>query len=83
MPVLTTSRLVKMRQYCAKKVSTVNYDKPQANTALQSIEDWFEANKGSLSTAINTATSPFVFTTARKKALIASWLLEKFNIEDA
>jgi hypothetical protein len=81
MAVLTAQQLVEIRKKVAAKHLEVPWTKPTINAALQGIEDWFEGNKGNLSTAINTASSPFVFTAAQKKFLIAYWLFQKARRE--
>lgn len=83
MATLSAGQLTECRQGISKEGVPVNYSKTQANLALQAIEDWFEANKASVSSAINAATSPFVFTTAQKKKLFAYWALKKYDIERA
>lgn len=81
MAVLTAEQLAKIRRGVAQQFATQNWDKPQINAALQAIEDWFELNKASGVTAVNTATAPFVFTGPQKKELFAYWLLHKFGEE--
>lgn len=78
--ILTQEELTQIRQECATKVA-VNYTKPQINAAAQAVEDWFEANRSAISTAINTATAPLVFTAAQKKVIVVHWLISKFNRE--
>ena len=79
MAILTPEELVEVRRECA--VGIVTWDKATINIALQAVEDWFEANRVSLASTINTATSPFVFTNAQKKKIIAYWLRQKFRKE--
>lgn len=81
MATLTTTVLAGIRQDCAKSVA-VDYTKSEINTLLQAVEDWFEANRSSLNSAINTATSPKVFSAAQKKKAIAVWLHYKFGQEN-
>lgn len=81
MAVLTTPQLSDSRQSVAKDVVAITYTKPQINAALQAIEDRFEATRSGFSSAIDTATSPFVFSAAQKKKLIAYWARIKFSIE--
>lgn len=83
MAVLTATQLAEIRRALAAKAAVVNYTKPQANAALQAVEDWFDANQASLSQAINTATAPLVLTVAQKKWLVAYWLLSRFQREVA
>ena len=79
MVLLSSDEATKIRQECARAFPTVDYIKPQINAAIQGIEDWFEANRPSLSAAINTATGPFIFTNAQKVALVKYWLASKFE----
>lgn len=78
MTVLTALEKQKVRNACSETLQ-VNYTKIDLNNAVQGVEDWFEANKTSLNTAINTATDPFVFTAAQKKKIVAEWANYKFN----
>ncbi len=81
MAVLTPAQLAEMRRSLEKDdtLGAVNFTKVEANQALQAIEDWWEANRANLNTAINTATSPFVFTVAQKKLIGRYWLWHKFG----
>lgn len=81
MAVLTANELAALRRDVARDLATVNFSKVEVNAALQGVEDWFELNRASLSTAINTATTPFVFSAAQKKLLVAYWLLLKAGKE--
>jgi len=84
MAILTATQLAEMRQRLVKKlgIMAIDFDKPTVNAAFQAIEDWYEANKGQISSDINTATAPFVFTPQQKKWLGAYWLLQKSKRED-
>lgn len=87
MGVLDPTQLTEMRQGCAKAMATgslpIDYDKPKINAALQAVEDWFEkpAVKADLSSDIDAATTPFVFTGPQKKRLVAYWIKQKFGRE--
>ena len=76
MAVLNTQQLVKMRQMVQREDLPIDYVKTQLNTALQNIEDWFEANRTALGTAIGGT-----FTGQQKKAFVKSWLFSKFGRE--
>ena len=52
-------------------------DKPTLNAAVQAVEDWFEGQRSTISTDINTATSPTVLSANTKKFLVASYLAYK------
>jgi len=78
MAILTTDQLVQLRQMAAAEAATVTWTKPQVNAALQAIEDWWEANRASLGTAIEAA-APGKFTVAQKKALGKYWLWQKYG----
>ena len=80
MAVMTQDELVEIRRECAVS-EVVDWDKATINTALQAIEDWFEANKNAWAGAVNTATSPFVFSNPQKKKLLAYWFKQKFRRE--
>lgn len=77
MAVLTSEQLATLRQ----RIPAGNWAKPTINAAFQAIEDFFENNRATISTAIDTATAPHVFTAAQKRRLVALWLLQKFARE--
>lgn len=81
MAVLNTTQLEELRRHLETSGIAVTYTKVQVNAALQAIEDWFEANRTSLSTAINAGTAPFTFTGAQKVKLVKFWLLQKAGRE--
>jgi hypothetical protein len=78
MAVLTSGELAELRQLASTIKVPVTWDKATVNAALQAIEDWFEANRASLGSAIETA-APGVFTNTEKKGLVKYWLRQKFN----
>lgn len=79
MAVLTSDQLCDIRRDLAREFAAVGYTKAEVNAALQAIEDWFEANRASLGSAINAGTAPFVFTNPQKVALVKYWLRKKFE----
>jgi len=81
MPVLSPAQLIEIRRSCSADDTLINFSKAQANLAIQAIEDWFEVNRASLNTAINTATAPLVLSATVKKRLVAFWLRQKFGRE--
>lgn len=81
MATLTADQLAEIRRSVSASLVTVNYTKPLINAALQAIEDWYEANKTVASTAVDTATSPFIFTNPQKKKIFCYWLFQKFKLE--
>ena len=81
MATLDALQLAELRREIARDTATQDWNKTTVNAALQAIEDWFEANKVSGSTAVDTATAPYVFTGALKKKLFRFWLLEKSKRE--
>ncbi len=81
MAVLDSAQLASLRQSLARLETAIDYDKPTVNAALQAIEDWFEANRSGIATAIDAATSPFVFSAARKRRLVKFYLLQKSGRE--
>lgn len=83
MATLTATQLAQLRREFVRKLGdiTIDFDKPIVNAAFQAIEDWYEANKGQISTDINTATAPYVFTGQQKKLLGVYWLLQKSGRE--
>ena len=82
MAILTPEQLAEVRREFAGAVP-ITCNKPQINAALQAIEDWFEANRASLGTAIDTATVPLgkTFTNPEKKQAVKFWLRQKFGRE--
>lgn len=83
MATLTATQLAEMRRRFVAKLGDVaiDFDKPTVNSAFQAIEDWYEANKAQISSDIDAATTPYVFTGAQKKLLGAYWLLQKSGRE--
>ena len=85
MAVLTSTELVENRkEYLrahtdADQTFSTNALKPDINDMMQAIEDWLEGNRSVLSTAIDTGTSPFVFSNADKKKAFAAWCKQKFG----
>lgn len=77
MAILTSDELGELRHNC-EKAGTVTYTKIQINSIIQAVENWFETNKSSLNTTINTAASPLVLTVQQKRYLIAYYLKQKF-----
>lgn len=83
MATLTAIQLAEMRQRFVRKLGdvAVDFSKPIVNAAFQAIEDWYEANKAQISTDIDAATAPYMFTAQQKKWLGAYWLLQKSGRE--
>lgn len=80
MAVLSPTQLRSVRNACERKL-VLTYTKPLVNAAAQAVEDWLVANAGSVSSAINGATSPFVFTPLQKKKIVAEVLRLKFEAD--
>lgn len=80
MAILLPDDLTDLRQGVARN-QTVDYSKAQANAALQAVEDFMESNRAAMSTAINTATAPYVFPPAMKRRMFAYWCRQKFGRE--
>jgi len=80
MATLTGVQLAEVRQEAARAAGVVTWTKPQANAALQAVEDWFEANRAALGAAVEAA-APGVFGAAHKRALLKYWLRQKFGRE--
>lgn len=78
MAILTADQLVQLRHDLAASVVIITWNKTQANSAFQAIEDWFENNRTVLALTIDTNTAPFTFTSVQKVRLIAFWLKQKF-----
>jgi len=81
MATLTAEELAELRRDICKG-QRPNFTKVTINSALQAVETWFEANRASIKTAINTSTAPYVFTNPMKKILIAHYLKQKFKREN-
>jgi hypothetical protein len=90
MATLQPPELQTARQACASTFSAVAYTKPQINAALQAIENAMTTTTmpagavgltipAIISTAIDAATTPFVFTGPQKKVLFALWARLKFE----
>lgn len=81
MAIISNEHLSRLRQGAAGRTN-VNYTKTTINAAFQAIEDTFENSRGAFNAAINNATSPFVFSPAQKKILVALWAQQKFEREE-
>ena len=79
MAILTATQLAQLQNLSESERPPITHLKPQLNAAFQAVEDWFEANRASLSTALNTATTPLILTPSQKRALVKAWLLQKFE----
>ena len=64
-----------------RRGSQITYSKVQLGAALQAVEDWFEANRATLSAAINAATAPLTLTAAQKKSLLLFYMRQKVRRE--
>lgn len=78
MATISSSELQSIRNACAE-TQTVNYTKTQINAAAQAIEDLIVSSASSISTAINSATSPLTLSAAQKKKLVAEVLKSKYE----
>ena len=82
MAILTSKNLAEIRKRLSKIASSPDYTKEEINDALQATEDWFEANRASLSSAIDVGTA-HSFTNPEKKFIVAYWLLQKAFREES
>lgn len=83
MATLSNDDLAEIRRKIEAKfnlgASTINYDKGTVNAAIQVLEDWYQDQKAVVSASVNSATSPFVFSNAAKKALGAYYFEYRFK----
>ncbi len=77
MAVLTDEQLTKVRRKMAQHLASFGFDKPTVNAAIQEMEDWYESEKATVSSRLDTVTSPVVLTNAEKKAIGGAFLVEK------
>lgn len=83
MATLTAEELVQIRRDVARAGDIpINYTKATINTALQAIEDWYEANRATLGVSIDAAIAPQVLTLAQKREITKFWLTQKSGRED-
>ena len=80
MAVLSTQQLRGLRNQMERRQAEVSYGKADINSALQAIEDWFEAERANLSAAIDAGTA-HAFTNPQKKLLVGYWLGQKMTRE--
>ena len=87
MAVLTSEQAAALRRKMYKRRvsagASVDYDKAVIDAALQAIEDLIEGNKTAINNAINTATSPYVFSADDKRFLLAYYFAQKAIREEA
>lgn len=78
---IPVSNLAEVRESCGKAVP-VTWTKTEINAAAQAFIDWFDsaAARQAIGTAMDTATSPKIFTGAEKRAIITACLYQKFKI---
>ena len=81
MATLTPTERAELRRDVVRGDSPIDFDKGTINAALQAVEDWFEGERATVSAAIDAATSPYVFSNARKKKLVRFYLKLKFRKE--
>lgn len=77
MAILNNIELAKIRNNVAKGKGNVSWDKGDIDLASQAVEDWLVANVSALLSAIDAATSPFVFSLSDKKKIIKQRLIDK------
>lgn len=80
MAVLTRRRKAKLSQ-AALGDQVATHIRGEIGAAFQAIENWFEGQRAAISTDINTASSPFVFTNQQKKKMVARYMEYKFRRE--
>lgn len=81
MAALTPQQLVEIRKRVAQGETEVAWDKSQINAIIQVLEDWYEAERPTVSALMDTATAPFVFSNAVKKKVGAWFLKQKSDRE--
>jgi hypothetical protein len=79
MAVLNVTDLATLRQRVASN-EAVDFTKPQVNVLFQAAEDWFEANKAGLISAMSAAGTAAgkTFTQAQLRRAATAWLAYKF-----
>ena len=75
--ILTIEELQNIRQGCASTLP-VNYTKTQINAAAQAVENLLTNNASAISNAIDSATSPFIFSNTQKKLIVAQVVFAKY-----
>jgi uncharacterized protein Smg (DUF494 family) len=81
MATLTPTQLTQLRQQVAASLTSIGFTKPQINTALQALEDWYETSGRAEAGAAIEAAAPGVFTGPQKVKLGKYWLLQKAGRE--
>ena len=80
MATLTATELAELRQQIEREwITDIDFNKSVANAALQSLEDWYEGERATVSGLMDTATTPKTFTGAEKKLIAKSYLKWKFE----
>ena len=78
MAALTASEFAELRELGRTNWTTaIDFDKTIANATFQAMEDWYEGERATVSSNIDTASSPKSFTNAEKKLIAAAYLLWK------
>lgn len=79
MAVLSVAQLAELRQGVQSEGDSATWEKADINAAFQAIEDKWGAIQAALSTEIDTATAPIVFSNAMKKKIGKYWLKQRFG----
>ena len=78
MPLLSPNQLTELRGQTEANRAPISHTKPQVNAVCQAAEDWFEANRAALNTALEAA-APGVFSLVQKRVIVKAWLRQKFE----
>jgi len=75
MAVLTSAQLSELRRLTRVSwITAIDFDKIIANATLQTMEDWYENQRATVSSNIDTGSSPKTFTNPEKKLIAAAYL---------
>lgn len=83
MATLTDAELHDISKELARRSPEVTWSKADIHAAIQVVEDWYEDDKTTVSSQIDTATSVGLFTNAQKKLIGALFMALKAPKEGA
>lgn len=61
-----------------EKLEAIDFHRGHLEAAYQAVEDLIENSRTAISNAIDTATTPYVFSNQNKKRIVAYYFLRKF-----
>jgi len=75
MAVLNATQLAELRKLTRINwITAIDFNKTIANSTLQAMENWYEGQRATVSSDIDSASTPKSFTNPEKKLIAAAYL---------